>query len=337
MSEENWFWEKEGAQQGPSTRDELVSRLESGELGSKTLVWHEGLTDWVPADEAGLVTRPSGPPPIQRDKPTPPPAPAEKSPPGEGHLVPVESRSEAPARPARLRPDFRPRIRTCFGRAWRLMTSDFWPFVGVFTLVSLIVGVAAQLFVTVFFLMYPLLVGLNWYILNRIRRNPVTIDAIFFGFRRRFADLAVLNLVLTIPFLLIVLVFFAVLGFAFFGLASDTSGSSATDQVAIVLASGGIVSASLLLMIPFLVLSAIANFAMTLVVDCDISWKKALSLGWKATRAHLFKLILFVFLYSLIAQLGVIALYFGVFITGAWSMIAMVYLYEDAFGDEIPS
>jgi len=331
MSEIQWFWEQDGEQQGPIGESELRAKFENDELGGETLVWHEGLSDWKPASTVGLVTPNSGAAP----ETGPPPVPA--SPPA-GQLVPVQPShshpAAAPVREARLREDFRPRIRSSFGRAWELLKTDFWPFVGVFALMTLITGVAAQLYVTIFFLIYPLMAGLSWYLLNRKRGNPVTIDALFFGFKRRFGDLALLNLILTLPLTIFIT---AVIGISVFGLMALVPNSAANEEVALIAMAGVCLVITFIFVIPLFLIYVIGNFASTLIIDCDISWKRALKLGWQATKPHLFKMILFGFLYSFVTQLGLIALYFGIFITGAWASIAFIYLYEDAFGDEEPS
>jgi hypothetical protein len=48
-------------------------------------------------------------------------------------------------------------------------------------------------------------------------------------------------------------------------------------------------------------------------------------------------MFLFMLVNTLLAMAGMIALYVGMFITGAWCSLALVYLYEDAFGDEGPA
>lgn len=322
MSDIQWFWEQDGQQAGPASEAELRAKFESGELDGNTLVWHEGLSDWVTASSVGIAKGESSPPPV--------PSPSGSAATG-GHLVPViDPVAEAPVRPAKLRDDFRPRIRSTFGRAWELFKTDFWPFVGAFALVSLITGVAAQLYVTIFFLLYPIMAGLNWYILNKKRGNPATIDALFFGFKRRFGDLAILNLVLTLPITIFVVLAIFV-GVFIMAAVAESVGS---DEVAVFMLIGFTIVITILFLIPLFILYAVGTFAMTLILDCDITWKEALSLGWKATKPHIGKLILFGFLYSFVTQLGLLALYFGIFITGAWASIAFIFLYEDAFGDE---
>lgn len=43
-----WYFEFNGTQQGPEETEQLLLRLRNGELSSSTLVWREGMEDWLP-------------------------------------------------------------------------------------------------------------------------------------------------------------------------------------------------------------------------------------------------------------------------------------------------
>lgn len=43
-----WFFELNGSQHGPETTEQIRLRLRNGELSAATLVWREGLSDWIP-------------------------------------------------------------------------------------------------------------------------------------------------------------------------------------------------------------------------------------------------------------------------------------------------
>ncbi len=46
---DNWYYSKDGQQQGPVAQVKLQQMLQSGELTSSSLVWKQGMEDWVPA------------------------------------------------------------------------------------------------------------------------------------------------------------------------------------------------------------------------------------------------------------------------------------------------
>lgn len=49
----NWFYEKNSSQKGPVSTTELQALLSSAEITEKTMIWREGMGDWM---QAGRVT-----------------------------------------------------------------------------------------------------------------------------------------------------------------------------------------------------------------------------------------------------------------------------------------
>jgi hypothetical protein len=47
----NWFYAKNGSQQGPLSTDEIKSRIAMGEIGPSDLAWCEGMADWLPVGQ----------------------------------------------------------------------------------------------------------------------------------------------------------------------------------------------------------------------------------------------------------------------------------------------
>ena len=45
----DWFYGKDGTQHGPVSEQKIKHLLFSNEIDGSTIVWHEGMTDWVPA------------------------------------------------------------------------------------------------------------------------------------------------------------------------------------------------------------------------------------------------------------------------------------------------
>ena len=317
-----WFYEWSGDRLGPVTTDEILSLYRAGKLNGQSLIWRDGLGDWIPFSTSELAAS-AGPPPVPGNLATTPPP------------VPLKSEPFV-AREAKLRPGFQPGIRASYGRAWTLLTANFWPMVGCFALTSLILGVASQFFVPVFFLMYPLMGGLYWYILRRVRGKEGNIDMLFEGFRRQFGALAVLNLIVVgismAAFILIALVIGAIA--ALFAAGGPELESRLEEPAIIVAMVGGSLVLFFILSIPLMILGQVGNFATILILDCGLKAGEAMSLAWRATKSFIFKLTLFLLVNVFLSFAGMLALYVGMFITGAWATIALVYLYEDAFGDD---
>lgn len=318
-----WFYEVGGERRGPVSGGEILERRDRGELHGATLVWREGLADWIPFSASELAKQ-GGPPALPQRLVGPPPVPRSAQP-----FVPREARQRA---------GFRPRVRDCHGRAWDLLKGRFWPLVGCFALVSLLYGAASQFYLPVFFLTYPLMGGLFWYILRHLRGKPVSIDLLFEGFRRQFAPLAIMNLIVAgigMVFFLVLAALVAVL--VAVGIVEGTAFESRLENPIFVTGLVGVSFAAFaLLMAPLLILAQVGNFAALLILDCGLKAGEALSMAWNLTKAHLFKILVFAVLNAALTCAGLLALYFGVFITGAWASIALVYLYEDAFGEESP-
>lgn len=324
-----WFYVRQGERGGPVAADVLLALRRSGGIEGSDLVWREGLADWIPFSASELA-------PISPTAPTSatPPPPPPQSP----VLVPAPPAMPGPEalftpRPARLRPGFRPRLRQTYGRAWTRLTARFWPSVGCFALTSLMLGVASQFYAPLFFLMFPLMGGLYWYYLLPMRGQEVAMDALFEGFRRQFGPLAVLNLVVVgISTAVALGLMLLLIGGIIVGIEMLDSGAG--GEVLPVAIIAGSVILFLILLIPVLVLSLVGNLAAMLSLDCGLKARESLSLAWAAAQPHLGKFTLFAMTNVALSIVGVLALYFGAFITGAWSTIALVQIYEDAFGDD---
>lgn len=74
----DWYFAREGKQQGPVAEARLLEMIRSGEVGGADLVWKDGMSGWepvskVPALAAALLAVPSG-------SSVPPPRPAGATP-----------------------------------------------------------------------------------------------------------------------------------------------------------------------------------------------------------------------------------------------------------------
>lgn len=57
-----WYYEHDGAQEGPVDADTLQRLVDEGVVARETLVWRDGMADWAPAASVrGLL---GGPPPV---------------------------------------------------------------------------------------------------------------------------------------------------------------------------------------------------------------------------------------------------------------------------------
>ncbi len=321
-----WFYQQGGQQCGPADAETVVALRLSGGLDDNALVWREGMPGWVPFRESELAVLAG-----VRDLAVIPGAPP-----------PVPSSAEAfVPRQVRMRPQFGVPIRGCLGLGWRLLTSRFWPFVGCFTLVTLILSVASQLVLPSFFLVYPLMGGFYWYALRVLRGKPADIELIFEGFRRQFAPLAILNLIVTAITFGIMIGIAIVVGIVFFGVVLSVGSVEALDGLDRGLGAGmgfGIfvlfVVAMVALIVPLVYLQAVGSLATLLILDGALDAGVAMRLAWQATKMRFVKVGVFFFVNGIVSASGMIVLGVGVLVTGAWASLAMVCLYEEIFGEE---
>ncbi len=60
----NWFYADGGKQQGPIDEAQLVALIQSGKITQETLVWREGMAEWLPLRLARATLPPPPPPPV---------------------------------------------------------------------------------------------------------------------------------------------------------------------------------------------------------------------------------------------------------------------------------
>jgi len=78
----SWYVSSEGQQLGPYTGEQLVQFAQEGRIATDTLVWAEGMADWLPAAQIPGLFPAAAPVAAAAPAPTPAPAPATWAPPG---------------------------------------------------------------------------------------------------------------------------------------------------------------------------------------------------------------------------------------------------------------
>jgi hypothetical protein len=322
-----WFYESNGERVGPVSADEILTHHRNGRIREETLVWRDGLGNWIPFSASELAS--AGPPQV----PARPPLPAAGPPPMPAGITPFVPRAAA------LRPGFQPQLRSSFGRAWTLLTANFWPIVGCFTLTTLILSVASQFFIPIFFLTYPLMAGLYWYLLGQVRGHTATVEMLFEGFRRQFGPLAIVNLIIvgiSMVAMIVLMIVIAAGGVFMAGGLSALEGNI-ENPAAFTALFGGFFILIFLFSLPLMILNLVGTFASILILDCGLQAKESMSLAWVAIRPFLFKFLIFMVATAFLSLAGAVVFLIGMLVNGAWASAALVYLYEDAFGDDRPA
>lgn len=76
-----WNYTKMGLQQGPVPEEELRQKIRRGEIGDATLVWREGMADWLPLSEVEELKQPVAAAPVSAAPAEMPPQLPESTPP----------------------------------------------------------------------------------------------------------------------------------------------------------------------------------------------------------------------------------------------------------------
>ncbi|NOS72387.1 MAG: protein kinase [Verrucomicrobia bacterium] len=223
------------------------------------------------------------------------------------HFVPpTPPNAEALIREVLAR-DYTLSIRSCLRRGWALVRSNFWPTVGISALIWVLLAIAQSAGVVIIsghdrpngggsvlglLVSGPLMGGLYFYFLQKIRGQPVTIETAFAGFSKRFLHL-------------------------FLG-----------SLVSLLLTGLGF----LCLILPGIYLWVAWTFTLPLIMDKRLDFWSAMELSRKMVTRHWWKLFGFVLILVLLHVAGFVAFCLGIFIAAPIATASLMYAYEDMFG-----
>ncbi|PWU13708.1 MAG: hypothetical protein C5B50_18770 [Verrucomicrobia bacterium] len=194
-------------------------------------------------------------------------------------------------------------IRHCLRRGWALVGADFWRITGISALVLVLIGAATALgevsrsvgkmtFSTPILglvLDAPLLGGLYFYLLKRIRGEPVRAETAFAGFSRCPLQLFLAGFVTQVLIGLSLLCF----------------------------------------LLPGIYLFIAWRFTLPLVIDKRLEFWTAMRLSRKIISRHWWKFLAFFFVVVAINLAGLLAGLIGLLVTLPVSYAALMYAYED--------
>jgi len=268
----------DGRQYGPITAEQLREWIAAGRANGQTQVQREGETDWKPLSTFSELADA-----LAAKLPAQLPAPASLPPPSDA-ADPTALANEVLARGCDVN------IGSCLGRAWDLFMANFWPILGVSALMLVIVG-------TIGIIAGPLLGGLFWYYLKKIRREPAQVGDAFAGFNQSFLQL-------------------------FLG-----------ALVASILVSIGLMACIL----PGIYLAVAWKLMLPVIIDKRLGFWDAMEVSRKVVTGCWWSVFLFLIVCMLINFCGVLLCGIGVFFTWPLTMLASAFLYEDLFGSAKPA
>jgi hypothetical protein len=172
----------DGRPYGPVSVEQVREWITSRRANAQTLAQAEGSSEWKPLSAFPEFTEAlaaAPPPPLAS-----PPLPAN---------IPNPDTLAQEI----LQRDFDVDIGSCFSRAWDLVKSDFWPIIGVSALILSLMTVASHALVGLI-LNGPLLGGLFWYGLKKIRGERAELQDAFAGFTNNFLQTMLGGLVVSL-------------------------------------------------------------------------------------------------------------------------------------------
>ena len=361
----NWFYAAGGQQQGPVDDAQFDALIASGQVKPDTLVWHEGMPNWLPLRDArpasGTVAAPSSglpaPPvvgpspneiicaecgkPFTKDnaiqygtawvcagcKPVFLQKLREGTAPGGSPLGPSGGPFDPDAFLAAIRErDYSIDIGSCLSRGWELVKANFWISVGVVALVY--VCLIAGSFI-------PCVGG----IVQLVIQGPLMGGLYWFFLkliRKQEAIVSDAFAGFSIAFLqlfLVALVTSILTGLCMLpGFAAVIAVSVMKVQVPVAV----IVALFLVGIVPAIYLTVCWMFSMALVIDKRIEFWPAMELSRKVISLHWGSMFVLLLVCGVVTLAGVLALCVGVLVSAPVVMAAIAYAYEDIFGSGTP-
>jgi len=201
-------------------------------------------------------------------------------------------------------------IGSCLRRGWALVRSEFWPLVGVSALVLVLWSAASSIgqvansasnlkfsaSIVGVLLTGPLMGGLCFFFLKKIRREPARIETAFSGFSNSLLHLVLAGFVMTT---------LTMLGFLFF-------------------------------ILPGIYLLVAWMFTLPLIIDKRLEFWPAMRLSMKTISKHWWKFLGFLIVLGLVNLAGVLVCCVGAFIAFPVTLAALMYAYEDIFNSGTP-
>jgi hypothetical protein len=208
----------------------------------------------------------------------------------------------------------------CISRSWELVKNNFWPVVGINTLVVLILGAINQVFGLI---TRP---AIN----NMVAKHQVSPGGIFIIFLTIMISCPIYTVLMAglfKYFLKLIRGESAGVGDAFSGFGPVTGQLILLSLVMNILMIIGCV----LCVIPGIYLAVAWLFAMPLVIDRQMNFWDAMESSRKMVNKHWFLVFAFLLVYTLLSLAGLIACCVGVFVTLPIGLGALMYAYETIF------
>jgi len=319
-----WYYAVGSQQLGPVTEDQLQGLIKDGVVTGETLVWREGMANWLPY----RAVAPAAPAPAGTAASDPvlaAPAPAG----GSVGAALTRRMSEAEF----LQSDYTVSIGQAWSRAWKTFGSRAGVMIGGGLLLMLISIVGGFIPLVSLVITGPITGGLYWLYLRCLRGEEASVGDGFAGFGPQFLQLMLGNIVSGVLAMLalvpgiVILVVGGVASAAAKGGDLQALGGGIAIVGGLLLFFGGLVC----------IYFAVAwSMTLLLVIDKRLDFWRAMGFSRKRVGQHFFRVLLFFVVISLVSLLGVLALLVGLLVSVPVALAMVVSLYEDMFREFDP-
>lgn len=360
----SWYYADNNERRGPLDDAAFQSLVAAGTIKPDTLVWKDGFTDWVPysqvpASAAGTASRPATPGGAggtvcsQCGNVFPPddlvtlggrlvcggckPLVVQQMMEGTSVEGGTSIDPEKFLTELRARGGYRLDVGRIISRAWKVVTSDFWPILGVTLLAYLIMGVSQQIpcvgILAPCLVTGPIFGGLYFYYLKHIRGQPAVIGDAFCGFNKpHFGQLALAG---TVQFLGVLVVMAVLIGPAVaLNWSSLQAFSSPHPPGKVPEVPVGFVIWCFVASLPVIWLTVSWLFGYVLIVDKRLQFWPAMELSRKVINMNFWGWILLFLVNFLLSIAGVLCLCVGLLVVLPVTFCGMMVAYEDIFSPE---
>jgi hypothetical protein len=281
-----WYYAHGNQQHGPVSLDEIRVLLASGRLTPTDLAWQEGMPNWVAIGTIAEL------------------APSVAASASGGNALPAAAGvagGGGSQSPGLISGGVD--IGACLNRAWDLYMREFGAVFGVTVLMMLLNAAAIYMasrlsvyaggYIVDALVETPLMAGLYWFYLKKIRGEAAGVDDLFAGYRTAFAPLALA------------------------GLAKG------------ILIGVGL----LVCVLPGLFLGLIWAFTTPLIIDKRLEFWAAMETSRQTVMGNIGPFVLLILLCTGIFLSGILACGVGFIFTGPLSLLVFAYAYNDLFGE----
>ncbi len=322
-----WFYALDGQRFGPVSLEDFARLVAAGTVTSETLVWREGLPNWV---AWGTIAADTTLPEVSGEAGPPPETPAFDGDTAAGGAGEASTDWSLEEFTAKLRENgFSFSVEGGLRRTWRNMTNGYLLALGVVLVASLImivagmvpiIGLAASFIVTP-----QLTAGMSWFFLCRSRGEQPSFDTVFDGYRKRFGSLALVALLQLAVGIVVAIGFFLLMLPFGFSLEAIERGEPMAPA-----AGAAFFVVIFILGLVVTLLAARFSLVHTILMDQSMGVIDAFKLSWRITGMRFWSLLGLAIIVVVINIAAALLLLLPLILVAPLVPAAFAQVYEDA-------